>query len=321
MIRRPPRSTLSSSSAASDVYKRQVQTKHHRARLLMRRGRDSREYDLDGLLSQTRDVNDNRDIANDNHKLVSELVGAVLDRNVCVATCGETAAGKSAALLGDGTGSKFFCHLLVDQLFEIAAISGHKYTFEVGAVEVYLDAARDLLLAPSAQQLQVGGRTPRMTTVQLESSEQFNAVLFAAQARRLPVRGRRPGSSQNACTHCIVTLEARREEDGRVTKLTLVDLAGTERPGMDAKEGALNEHRKASKGLVAFTDVVIAHAGRHQHVPYRNSKLTHCLQEALGPQASVLMIMAVHPGDGHYNETMNTLSLAHRIRDAAAARS
>jgi hypothetical protein len=68
-------------------------------------------------------------------------------------------------------------------------------------------------------------------------------------------------------------------------KLNLIDLAGSERP---AKSGAIDdparmkEATNINKSLSCLGDVIHALGAKQKHVPYRNSKLTHLLQDSLG---------------------------------------
>ncbi|XP_061602923.1 kinesin-like protein KIF25 isoform X2 [Cololabis saira] len=66
------------------------------------------------------------------------------------------------------------------------------------------------------------------------------------------------------------------------TKLQLVDLAGSECVGMTGVSGAgLWEVSCINRSLSALSDVLGALAEQRPHVPYRNSKLTHLLQDAI----------------------------------------
>ena len=67
-------------------------------------------------------------------------------------------------------------------------------------------------------------------------------------------------------------------------KLYLVDLAGSEKIGKTGAEGeVLEEAKNINKSLSALGNVISALAeGTKTHIPYRDSKMTRILQEALG---------------------------------------
>ena len=82
--------------------------------------------------------------------------------------------------------------------------------------------------------------------------------------------------------------------DTTTAVMHLVDLAGSERLSRSQATGsALKETQHINKSLSALGDVVHALQSKAKHVPYRNSKLTYLLQDALGGNAKTLMMCQV----------------------------
>ncbi|GMF27546.1 unnamed protein product [Phytophthora lilii] len=107
-----------------------------------------------------------------------------------------------------------------------------------------------------------------------------------------------------------------------VAKLTFVDLAGSERLKKTQAEGErMKEGIQINVGLFALGNVINAlgdekrRAATHAHVPYRSSKLTRLLQDALGGNSRTLFIACVSPADINANETLNTLQYANRAKN------
>merc|ERR1712166_114924 len=96
------------------------------------------------------------------------------------------------------------------------------------------------------------------------------------------------------------------------SKLSMVDLAGSERlmrpeqiidaaPMDDRARLKLEFARRQketlniNKSLSNLANVVQAIQSKSQHIPYRNSKLTYFLQDALGGDSKSLMMVNVSP--------------------------
>ncbi|XP_033932510.1 kinesin-like protein KIF25 [Pseudochaenichthys georgianus] len=99
------------------------------------------------------------------------------------------------------------------------------------------------------------------------------------------------------------------------TKLQLVDLAGSESVGMSGVSGAaLWEVSCINRSLSALSDVLGALAEQRPHVPYRNSKLTHLLQDAIGGDAKLLVMLCVSPTQRYVTESLQSLGFGTRAR-------
>uniref|UniRef100_A0A8C5I6K6 Kinesin family member 25 n=1 Tax=Gouania willdenowi TaxID=441366 RepID=A0A8C5I6K6_GOUWI len=99
------------------------------------------------------------------------------------------------------------------------------------------------------------------------------------------------------------------------TKLQLVDLAGSECVGMSGSSGAsLREVSCINRSLSALSDVLGALAEQRPHVPYRNSKLTHLLQDAIGGDAKFLLMLCVSPTQHFITESLHSLTFGVRAR-------
>lgn len=101
-------------------------------------------------------------------------------------------------------------------------------------------------------------------------------------------------------SHCIYQLKIKVvNNDGTSIQegaLNLVDLAGSEKAEMSKTEGErFKETTSINKSLSCLGDVIGAIIRNDSHIPYRNSKLTHLLQNFMGGDAKTLMIVNVSP--------------------------
>merc|ERR1719482_1223229 len=122
-------------------------------------------------------------------------------------------------------------------------------------------------------------------------------------------------------SHCIFTIHvesrSRVESSEKVifSKLHLIDLAGSERVKKTGSEGVmLKEATYINKSLTFLEQVVWALGDKHRdHVPYRQSKLTHLLKDSLGGNCKTSMIANVWPEAQMIEETGSTLRFATRM--------
>merc|ERR1712187_177921 len=98
--------------------------------------------------------------------------------------------------------------------------------------------------------------------------------------------------------------------------ITLVDLAGSERI---AKSGATGDRAKEAiainKSLSALGDVINSRASKSAHTPFRNSPLTHMLQDSLSGDSKTLMVLQVNPCADNVEGSICSLQFGARVNN------
>jgi len=97
-------------------------------------------------------------------------------------------------------------------------------------------------------------------------------------------------------------------------KLYFIDLAGSECLKKTGNEGvAQTETKHINKSLCSLVDVFYSLANRSAHVPYRNSKLTHLLQDSIGGESKVVLLSHISPHINDFAESVNTLHFSSKV--------
>ena len=192
----------------------------------------------------------------------------------------------------------------------------------VGLKEKVVKSAEDAL-----QVLNVGtlNRTTARTLMNKTSSRSHAVFTIHLKQTIRELKGTKPnsecdnggGQSQNLSdTSEFVDISTS-------SRFTFVDLAGSERLKKTGAEGErAKEGIKINEGLLALGNVINAlgdeerlQRGEKVHVPYRQSKLTRLLQDALGGNSKTLFLACVSPSDTNASETVSTLKYANRARN------
>ena len=129
--------------------------------------------------------------------------------------------------------------------------------------------------------------------------------------------------SHSVFSIAVTTRSPSVDEEGedliKIGKLNLVDLAGSENVGKSgvADRGATARSREAgeiNKSLLTLGRVVTALVDKLAHVPYRDSKLTRLLRDALGGKSKTCILATVGPSFASVEETVATAEYASRAR-------
>ncbi|XP_052149349.1 kinesin-like protein KIN-14E isoform X2 [Oryza glaberrima] len=256
----------------------------------------------------------------------SPLVTSVLDGyNVCIFAYGQTGTGKTFTMEGTER-NRGVNYRTLEELFKIAEERKETvtYSISVSVLEVYNEQIRDLLASsPSSKKLEIkqasegSHHVPGIVEAKVENIKEVWDVLQAgSNARAVGSNNVNEHSSRSHCMLCIM-VRAENLMNGECTrsKLWLVDLAGSERLAKTDVQGErLKEAQNINRSLSALGDVISALATKNSHIPYRNSKLTHLLQDSLGGDSKALMFVQISPSNNDVSETLSSLNFASRVR-------
>uniref|UniRef100_A0A7S1NSE7 Kinesin-like protein n=1 Tax=Eutreptiella gymnastica TaxID=73025 RepID=A0A7S1NSE7_9EUGL len=280
---------------------------------------------------------------------ISQLVQSALDGyKVSVFAYGQTGSGKTYTMMGPDSGmSNTDLHSqvhrgmiprAVEQIFctqEDMKQSGWTFTFTASFLEIYNEQIRDLLMKPSTKlttdkeaKYEIkhsadGVFVPGLTTVPCTDVTSVMQLLERANSNRSTAGTK--CNERSSRSHSIFTLTINGHNEGTSIRthgvLQLIDLAGSERLKQSGAEGLqLKEAQHINKSLSALGDVIQALGRKKAHVPFRNSKLTHYLQDCLGSSAKVLMFVNVSPSADHYQETLCSLQFATKVNSCEIGR-
>ncbi|XWS24001.1 hypothetical protein CRYUN_Cryun28dG0063700 [Craigia yunnanensis] len=256
----------------------------------------------------------------------SPMVTSVLDGyNVCIFAYGQTGTGKTFTMEGTEQ-NRGVNYRTLEQLFKIVEERKETSTYDifVSVLEVYNEQIRDLLAtAPTLKRLEIRQalegfhHVPGIVEAKVENiKEVWNVLQAGNNARAVGSNNVNEHSSRSHCLLCIM-VRAKNLISGECTKskLWLVDLAGSERLAKTEVQGErLKEAQNINRSLSALGDVISALANKSSHIPYRNSKLTHLLQDSLGGDSKTLMFVQVSPSEQDLGETLSSLNFASRVR-------
>ncbi|WOL05676.1 kinesin-like protein KIFC3 isoform X1 [Canna indica] len=256
----------------------------------------------------------------------SPLVTSVLDGyNVCIFAYGQTGTGKTFTMEGNEQ-NRGVNYRTLEELFKVAVERKEtfSYSLSVSVLEVYNEQIRDLLAtSPSTKKLEVRQaaegfhHVPGMVEAKVENiKEAWNVLQAGSNARAVGSNNVNEHSSRSHCMLCIM-VRSKNLMNGECTnsKLWLVDLAGSERlTKTDVQGERLKEAQNINRSLSALGDVISALAMKSNHIPYRNSKLTHLLQDSLGGDSKALMFVQISPSENDMGETVSSLNFASRVR-------
>ncbi|XP_039355506.1 kinesin-like protein KIF22 [Mauremys reevesii] len=242
-------------------------------------------------------------------------------QNASVLAYGRTGAGKTHTMLGSTEQPGVIPPALRDVLLmtrEASCSPGAEewdFSISMSYLEIYQEKASMGVLEPSQQDLPIQEDRdqniliPGLTERELRSFRDF-------ERHFLPASRNRTGAptllkDRLSRSHAVLLVWVARSQRAaphrrRVAKLCLVDLAGSKDNRRSGNRGLwLQESRAINASLHVLRKVVEALNQGLPYMPYRDSKLTHLLQDSLGGLAHSIIIANVAPELHFYFEILN----------------
>ncbi|WVO15973.1 hypothetical protein L204_103638 [Cryptococcus depauperatus] len=265
-------------------------------------------------------------------ELYSEKVAPMVEKamigfNSTVFAYGQTGSGKSFTMTGIPS-ELGIIPCAVDGVFDaINEDPDRAFLLRVSYIEIYNETLRDLLnfkrgplkdderpiIHTSKGKIYVD---PLIEEI-VSTPEDVMGLLERGNAQRRI--GATDWNEQSSRSHCVFTIiieskprDSGSDEDIRLSRLNLIDLAGSEKAVSDSERRGEGKH--INQSLLALREVInkLTEKNKASHIPYRNSKLTHLLENALGGDSNICVICTLSVEEEHCGETLETLKFAGR---------
>lgn len=144
--------------------------------------------------------------------------------------------------------------------------------------------------------------------------ELMSVIAFGMGVRTTGTTGANMDSSRS---HAILQISFKEPEGRQFSKISFIDLAGSERGAdtMDQKKQTRMDGAEINKSLLALKECIRALDQDKKHTPFRGSKLTLVLKDSFTGNCKTLMIANVSPTQSCCEHTLNTLRYADRVKE------
>ncbi|EFJ50296.1 Kif9 type kinesin [Volvox carteri f. nagariensis] len=258
------------------------------------------------------------------HEVVDSLMSGYNGTIFCY---GQTGAGKTFTMSGGNAGyaHRGIIPRALHHIFrEIDLRVDKMFRVHVSYLEIYNEQLYDLLSESP-------GTSDSMAVLEDSNNNAYvSAQLRFAVAVAVTVAGSLilvygfltdAGLVEPCRSHTVFTVhvEMRTSEAASeraiLSKLNLVDLAGSERTKKTGVTGqTLKEAQFINRSLSFLEQTVNALSRKDTYVPFRQTKLTAVLRDALGGNCKTVMVANVWGEPSHTEETLSTLRFASRVR-------
>ncbi|AFM99127.1 kinesin-like protein [Encephalitozoon hellem ATCC 50504] len=241
--------------------------------------------------------------------------------SVCVFAYGQTGSGKTYTMEGFDRDPGLIIRALKDIYSAIEELKGGGWSLDITCsyVEIYNEDIVDLF----SEDMKKVTIVHKDASISMScTSMPIHNVLDAIRLFQTGARRKRVGSTncneKSSRSHAVYILKIKMNNEAlkqqKEGSMVLVDLAGSERLSVSKAEGIrLKETQSINKSLSALGDVFNSILRKDSHIPFRNSKLTHLLQNFLSGNSRTIMLVNISPDAEHLNETICSLRFADKV--------
>ncbi|CAG9310172.1 unnamed protein product [Blepharisma stoltei] len=262
-------------------------------------------------------------------KAARPIVDGVMEGvNGTIFAYGQTSGGKTYTMTGpnfeDPVDMGLIPRMITNVFYQIENSLEHlEFTVRVSYSEIYMEKIRDLL-APEHDNLKI--RENKIMGVYVEGitesytstgDEVFEWMKYGTKNRTVGANNMNMKSSRSHAIFSMTVSQTNKlDYTTRIAKLHMVDLAGSEKVSKTGAEGLrLEEAKLINKSLTTLGIVITALTeSKKSHVPYRSSKLTRLLQQSLGGNGKMSLIICCSPSLYNEQETISSLRFGARAK-------
>ena len=238
---------------------------------------------------------------------------------------GQTGSGKTYTMLGNNhikndTGPQ------VPGLYLLSCIDLFNFLKQrpnlelwVSFYEIYCNKLFDLLNNKNILQAREDGKGNICIVGLLEKQtknieELLDIIDFGLNSRTVGITGANLDSSRS---HAILQINIKTKEKEIYSKVSFIDLAGSERAvdTIDTNKKTKIDGAEINKSLLALKECIRALDLEKRHKPFRGSKLTLVLRDSFMGNCQTLMIANISPCLSCSEHTLNTLRYADRVKE------
>ena len=189
----------------------------------------------------------------------------------------------------------------------------------VSFYEIYCNKLFDLLNNKNVLQAREDGKGNICIVGLVEKNtkniqELLDIIDYGLNSRTVGITGANLDSSRS---HAILQISIRTRQGEKYSKISFIDLAGSERAvdTIDTNKKTKIDGAEINKSLLALKECIRALDLEKRHKPFRGSKLTLVLRDSFIGNCLTLMIANISPCLSCSEHTLNTLRYADRVKE------